>query len=79
MPRGAGDTKQYIKQIAYDANDNAEYVGEAPPGTATSDARWRIMKISYDGNNNATSILWANGESSKFTQIWDNRASLSYS
>ena len=49
------------------------YIGEAPPGSATSSAVWRIARIT-----NATgSTYWA--ASARFSQIWDNRASLSYS
>ena len=52
-----------------------KYIGEAPPGSDTAGGRaaaiWRISRITTATGN----ILWAD---SKFTQIWDNRASLSY-
>lgn len=67
-----------ITRIDYDGGTNAIYIGEATPGALTSQALWRIKKITYDGNNNVTSILWANKESVNFTQIYDNRATLSY-
>ncbi len=54
-----------------------EYIGYAKPGTATSAASWQIKKISYSGNN-TTSILFADGNT-KFDNVWDNRAALSYS
>lgn len=54
------------------------YIGEADPGTATSVARWRIKKITYTaGTDSAESILWANGNMD-FNNVWDNRASLTY-
>ncbi len=52
-----------------------DYVGEAAIGTATSAALWRIKRV-----DSATGIiiLWADGNAS-FDNVWDNRASLSYS
>jgi len=52
------------------------YIGEAIPGTATSTAGWRVQKITAVGT--LTTMQFAAG-GSKFDQIWDNRASLSYS
>lgn len=62
-----------LKQIIEDAGSGVTYIGEAPVGAATSAADWRIQKITVSGST--TTITWA---SSKFDQIWDNRASLSY-
>lgn len=53
------------------------YLGEANPGTATSAASWRIKKLVSDPSGDLT-ITFADGNSS-FDNIWDNRASLSYS
>lgn len=50
------------------------YLGEAVPGTATSAAGWRISRVT----NADSTIVWADGDGS-FDNIWDNRASLSYS
>lgn len=52
------------------------YVGEASFGAVTSSAVWRIKKITYTGDS--LSITWANG-TDEYNNIWDNRASLSYS
>lgn len=57
---------------------NLIYQGFASPGNATSTAAWKIAKYTYDGSNNLLTIKWAGGASS-YTNIWDNRASLSYS
>lgn len=59
-----------------EASSTTTYVGEAVPGTASSDASWRIKKITESGT--VTTIAWADGNSS-FDNVWDNRASLSYS
>lgn len=54
------------------------YIGHAAPGTATSAALWRIQKLSYDASNRLTTIEWADGNG-EFDNIWDDRATLSYS
>lgn len=48
------------------------YIGEADPGTATSSALWSVLRIT---NATGVSLYAARGA---FSQIWDNRASLSY-
>lgn len=53
------------------------YVGEADPGSLPSDPVWRIKRISDDGSEFIT-IQWAGGVAT-FSQIWDNRTSLTYS
>lgn len=52
------------------------YIGKAQIGSATSSAEWQIQRITESGSS--TSIDWANG-ADEFDQVWDNRASLSYS
>ena len=52
------------------------YVGEAIVSTLGSNAKWRIKKIVESGT--VTAILWADGNQN-YDNIWDNRASLSYS
>jgi hypothetical protein len=61
--------------MAYDGSDNLEYVGVAPTGAATSEAKWKIMKMSYSGANMQDVLFAAGGN---YTQIWDNRAALGY-
>ena len=53
------------------------YRGAAIPGTATSAALWRMEEITIAADGDVT-ILFADGNDS-FDNIWDNRASLSYS
>jgi hypothetical protein len=53
---------------------DVDYVGEAAIGTATSAASWRIKKVD---STSGVVIQWAGAGT--FNQIWDNRASLTYS
>ena len=53
---------------------DVDYVGEAAIGTATSSASWRVKKVD---SASGVIIQWAG--TGVFDQIWDNRATLSYS
>jgi len=68
----------YMKKIAYGTSGNAlnrqEYIGWAPPGTATSAAGWLIQKLVYNSSGMVTDIQWAASENDKFNKVWDNRA-----
>lgn len=57
-------------------SDTVFYVGEADPGSLTSEAVWRIKKVTSVSGD--ISVEWADG-SSTFSQVWDDRLSLSYS
>jgi hypothetical protein len=52
------------------------YVGEALPGAATSAASWRVKRLTETGPDVA--VQWADGNGN-FDNVWDDRASLSYS
>lgn len=52
------------------------YVGEAALNSAANAPVWRIRKIETIGT--VMSVLWADGDQA-FNNVWDNRASLSYS
>lgn len=77
-------TRQYSKKIlykpaySYDSDDNLIYIGEALPGTSSSEPKWRIKKLIYDSRGNVTYIETAFG-SQLFDKIWDNRTEYSYS
>jgi len=71
----AEDTTKY-KIIIDDASSTVSYYGWAQIGSATSSAVWRIMKKTI--SSTITTYTWADGNTS-FDNIWDNRASLSYS
>lgn len=52
------------------------YIGTAPMNTANSAALWSIKRLSISGG--AITIEWADGNDLN-DNVWDNRASLSYS
>lgn len=58
-----------------EASATVTYIGKADPGTASSAASWQIQKVD---TTSGTVITFADGNSN-FDNIWDNRASLSYS
>lgn len=62
--------------IAYNGSD-LEYLGRAAAGSAKNAAVWQICKLTYSGSN-PTDIKWADGNQN-YDNVWDNRASLSYS
>ena len=64
----------YSKLI--DDVDGVIYIGESMPGTPTTTAAWRIAKVTTVGED--ISKLWASG-TARFTQVWDDRLTLSYS
>lgn len=68
----------YTMKIAYTAANLTEYVGYAPPGTATTDTAWRIKKFTYDGNNLQTDTQFPEG-SADFKFAWDSRTAYVYS
>ena len=69
---------QYALRYDQDADPpTAAYLGQAVPGTATSAASWRIQKLTFGGDGDVTS-QWADGDAN-FNNVWDDRASLSYS
>jgi len=58
------------------------YIGKARPGSdtveGTADDRWQIKKIDTTDENDQKVPVWADGNDN-YDNIWDNRASLSYS
>jgi hypothetical protein len=52
------------------------YVGTAPFGTLDAASSWSIKRLTFSGTLVITE--WANGNDSN-TNVWANRASLSYS
>ena len=66
---------QYIKEVDW-VGDTTVYIGEADPGTTTSQALWRIKRTVFTGDDSET--LFAGGNEN-FDNVWDNRAGFSYS
>lgn len=74
LQRGGAEALAFRE--ATDSGDaNVSYIGKAPPGTATSAAKWQIKKI--DKTTGTIGTL-ADGDAN-FDNVWDNRESLSYS
>lgn len=59
------------------ASGTVTYVGKAPPTTPTSVPQWKIIRLTSTSGGNLT-LEYAGG-AAKYNQVWDNRASLSYS
>ena len=59
------------------SGSNVDYVGEAYPGVAEGDLKWRIKKLSYDGSGNPTAVNFAD-KSGDFDKSWTLRATYSY-
>ena len=72
--QGIGGASQYALRLD-EASATVSYIGEATTGSATSSAVWRIKKMD---TTTGTVITWADGNDN-FDNVWDNRASLSYS
>lgn len=63
--------------IVDEASATVTYVGKAKLGTAQASALWQIFKITESGST-ITTITWADGNSN-FDNVWNDRASLTYS
>jgi len=67
------DRKQRVQYSGF----KAIYIGEAQPGTAETEAKWRIRKQTYSGNK-VIKIDWAGG-TNEFNKKWSERTTYSYS
>lgn len=75
---GPGARRTYEADFAVrldDSTTNITYIGTAPTATATSDNKWQIKKLD---ETSGLIITWADGDT-KFNNVWDDRASLTYS
>lgn len=61
-------------KVKTDSTASVKYIGLAMPGTTTSTAKWLIVRQTLSTGD----LDHADGDD-KFDNIWDNRASLSYS
>lgn len=66
----------YSKRVDF-IDDNLLYRGEAPPGTPTNAASWRLRKVTIGIDGDVTEE-WASGNS-LFNKVWDDRLIYSYS
>lgn len=63
--------------LRYDYVDaTTSYLGEAVPGSLSSAAVWRVKLLTFAGDD--VTVTYADGDSD-FDNVWDNRASLTYS
>ncbi len=65
---------QYATRVD-EASATVSYIGQAVTGSSTATAVWRIKKMD---TTSGIVITWADGNPN-FDNIWDNRASLTYS
>lgn len=65
-----------MKTLVDEADASTTYVGEAATGTALGAASWRIKRLTQSGTVLLTE--WADGDG-LFNNVWNNRASLTYS
>lgn len=66
-----------VVRLAYNVNNDVEYVGYAPPGTLNNSSAWRITKYYYDGTL-LSGQRYADGNL-LYDNVWDNREILAYS
>lgn len=75
--RGLKYTQDVPNQVLVDTSTvGTTYVGESAPNTPTSSALWRIYKIVV--TSTGVTVKFAGGND-RFINIYDNRASLTYS
>lgn len=74
-PPAREDTDQLNVYID-EASATVTYFGWALPGVSTGQAKFRIKKMTVSGT--VTTLLKADGND-ELDNIWDNRASLTYS
>ena len=73
----AEEETMYSEQIDF-VGDTVIYRGWANPGTATSTSSWRIRRTTFVGSDEDVVHEWADGNDN-FDNIWDDRASYTYS
>ena len=70
------ETNTHTTKLDYVGSD-LTYVGNAVAGSSSASAVWRIKKLFYDSGK-LVNVYYADGDT-EFNNVWDNRASLSYS
>lgn len=70
-----GSSSDYVVKID-EVSASVTYIGRAAIGSAEAAAVWQIQKL--DKVTTVLTIGWADGDT-LFNNIWNNRASLSYS
>lgn len=70
----SAESAAYLTRLD-EASATITYVGQSVAGSATSSAVWRIKRLD---STSGLVVLYADGDTN-FNNVWDNRASLSYS
>jgi hypothetical protein len=78
---GDGTTSRFVQSPFFllyidEASASVIYVGQAKIGSLASQAVWMIQRITIAGS--ITTISFADGNAN-FDNVWNNRASLTYS
>lgn len=60
--------------VRYDEGATYTYIGDAAAGADEADAVWRIKRLT----NATNTIVFADGDG-RFDNVWDDRASITYS
>ncbi len=71
--------KMAMKKAIHEASSTVTYIGEAPLGSATSAATWRIKRLTTSVsvvNGSVTITEWAG--TGIFDQVWNDRQTLTY-
>lgn len=68
--------KPNVRKEVDTTDDSTIYTGWAVIGTATSEAKWKIKRTVIAGS--LITDTWADGDI-EYDNVWDDRASLSYS
>ena len=67
------------RQVRWDyASATVRYRGHGRIGAATSAPAWRIARLTFDSQGRHITTEFAGG-SAEYDQIWDDRATLSFS
>lgn len=80
IPGARAEPEEMNYATRYDQDSSTPtfaYLGKAPVGSATSAAAWQIQKLDFGADGDVT-VTWADGDAA-FNNIWDDRASLTYS
>ena len=75
-PFGGVVTEGNFTQKVEKVDSATTYIGVAQIGTSAASAGWQIYKVTVSGT--VTSIEWAEGTDA-FTNIWNDRATYTYS
>lgn len=69
---------RFTKAMAYDGSNRLQYLGYALPGSSKAAPVWLIKLLTYNAGGYQTDEQYAGGKAN-FNQIWNDRASLSFS